>query len=105
MCTLPSPVNQVSAGLARVAKSLSLDIQILQLALRQTADNTRLSAAVCLHLIERILAPAEQDNWQNQAQLALLELEWSTLSEPEGELITVQQALYQHLSHSGALQP
>ncbi|MBF2054201.1 MAG: hypothetical protein IGS03_12185 [Candidatus Sericytochromatia bacterium] len=102
---MASSLEQVSDNLAHVAERLTLDVKTLQLALMQTADKTRLSEAICLHLIARILTPADQSSWQSQAQLALLELEWSTLNEPEGELITLQQALYQHLSHSGALQP
>lgn len=104
MCTLSS-VNPLSVSLARVAGNLALDVPLLQTALDQTAHETRLSGAVCLDLLDRILSQTEQSAWQSRAQLALLELEWSTLSEPNSALISVQQALYQLLSHSGALQP
>lgn len=104
MCSLSS-VNPLSVSLARVAENLALDVALLQAALDQTARETRLSRAICLDLLDRMLSPTEQTLWQSRAMLDLLELEWSSLREPDAALITVQQSLYQLLSHSGALQP
>lgn len=103
MCK-PSPVTRsVPETVQQLANYLQISPRSLQLALHQTDRDTRLSSAVCAELLLQILTPSEH-RWQQRVQLALLELEWSALQEPEAELISLQQALYQCLSHSGALQ-